>query len=138
MGKKLGSGPGMNNPDVISRSLETIFVFKYSNSLMRIREGKIFGSGIRDKHPGSATLRNQYKQTSGVWPRVRARALRSPVFFGLINMPNRALRVPPAFAASLILIYPPKLFLRPELGPPGVHISIHWAKLHPSELHCIY
>ena len=57
---------------------------------------------------------------------MRARALRAPVFFGLINMPNRALRAPrPAFAASLILIYPPKLFLRPELGPPGVRISIY-------------
>jgi hypothetical protein len=76
--------------------------------------------------------------TSGVWPCVRARVLRAPVFFGLINMPYRALHALPAFAASLILIYPPKLFLRPELGPPGVRISIHWTKLHPSELHCIY
>ncbi len=82
---------------------------------------------------------HHYIITSGVWSRVRARALRAPVFFGLINMPKRALRAPPpAFAASLILIYPPKLFLRPELRPPWVRISIHWAKLHPSELHCIY
>jgi hypothetical protein len=48
----------MNNPDHISESLETIFGFKYLNSLMRIRDlgWKKFGSEIRDKHPGSATL----------------------------------------------------------------------------------
>jgi hypothetical protein len=28
MGKNPGSGPGMNNPDHISKSLETIFWFK--------------------------------------------------------------------------------------------------------------
>ncbi len=36
-----GSGSGMNNPDHISESLETIFLgLKYLNSLMRIRDGK--------------------------------------------------------------------------------------------------
>jgi hypothetical protein len=82
-----GSRSGMNNPDHVSESLETIFGLKYLYSLMRIRdpgwkkfgsgieqirirEGKNsdprsgmekfgsvpFGSGIRDKYPGSATL----------------------------------------------------------------------------------
>jgi hypothetical protein len=62
MGKKSGSGSGMNNPDHIFESLKTIFWVKI-NSLMRIRDGKssylgwkTFGSGILDKHPGSATL----------------------------------------------------------------------------------
>jgi hypothetical protein len=42
MGKKSESGSGMNNPDHISESLETIFVvgLKYLNLLMRIRDGK--------------------------------------------------------------------------------------------------
>jgi hypothetical protein len=40
MGKKSGSGSGINNPDHISESLETIFGLKYFNSLMRIRDGK--------------------------------------------------------------------------------------------------
>jgi hypothetical protein len=40
MGKKSGSGSGMNNPDHISDSLETIFWVKILNSLMRIRDGK--------------------------------------------------------------------------------------------------
>jgi hypothetical protein len=61
MGKNSGSGSGMNNPNHISESLETIFLeLKYLNSLMRIREPgwkknrirpgmeKIW---IRDKHP---------------------------------------------------------------------------------------
>jgi hypothetical protein len=67
MGKKSGSGSGMNNPDHISESLESIFRLEYLNSLMRIRDPgwknsdqssgmEKFGSGIRDKHPGSATL----------------------------------------------------------------------------------
>jgi hypothetical protein len=55
MGKK--SGSGMNIPDHISESLETIFGL---NSLIRIRNLFDLGSGIpdgkiriRDKHPGS-------------------------------------------------------------------------------------
>ncbi len=65
MGKKSKSGSGMNIPDHIFDSLETIFSVKNLNSLfrMRIRDPEIFwpGSGmekiwIRDKHPGSATL----------------------------------------------------------------------------------
>jgi hypothetical protein len=59
-----------NNPNHISLSLATIFGLKYLNSLMRIRDPgsgmetvrirdpgwKKVASGIRDKHPGSATL----------------------------------------------------------------------------------
>jgi hypothetical protein len=61
MGKKSGSGSGMNNPDHIYESLETIFIFlglKYLNSLMRIWDGKYadlgwkkFGSGINIPDP---------------------------------------------------------------------------------------
>jgi hypothetical protein len=44
------SGSGMNNPDHISESLETVFWFKILNlnSLMRIRDGKSWdpGSGM--------------------------------------------------------------------------------------------
>jgi hypothetical protein len=52
MGKKSGSGSGMNNPDHISQSLEIIFFgLKYLNSLMRIWDPgsgmEKFGSGIR-------------------------------------------------------------------------------------------
>jgi hypothetical protein len=50
MGKKSGSGSGMNKQDHISESFETIFGLKYLSSLMRIRDPgwKKFGSGIRD------------------------------------------------------------------------------------------
>jgi hypothetical protein len=50
VGKKLGSGSEMNNPDYISESLETFFGFKYINSLMQIQDPgwKKFGSWIRD------------------------------------------------------------------------------------------
>jgi hypothetical protein len=47
MGKKSGSGSGMNNPDHISESLETIFGVKYFKSLKGIRDGK-------NSDPGSA------------------------------------------------------------------------------------
>jgi hypothetical protein len=50
--KKSESGSGMNNPDHISRSLETIFWVKILK----------FFWGIRDKHPGSATLVLTYKK----------------------------------------------------------------------------
>jgi hypothetical protein len=56
MDKKSGSRSGMNNPDHISESLETIFwvkilkFFEADPGWKKIR--------IRDKHPGSATLVN--------------------------------------------------------------------------------
>ena len=46
----------MNNPDHISESLETNFWVKILKFLMRIRDGKNFGSGmekIRLQDPGS-------------------------------------------------------------------------------------
>jgi hypothetical protein len=56
-----GSGSGMNNPDHISESLQTIFwvkIFKFfdAGSGSGIRNLFDPGSGIRDKHPGSTTL----------------------------------------------------------------------------------
>jgi hypothetical protein len=68
IGKKSGSGSGMINPDHISESLEIIFwgwntsiLYADPGSAMEkfwsgIRVWKKFGFGIRDKHPGSATL----------------------------------------------------------------------------------
>jgi hypothetical protein len=68
MGKKSGSGSGMNNPDHISESLEKIFwvkILKFFNAdpgsvmeKIRIRDEKI---RIRDKHPSSATLARTYR-----------------------------------------------------------------------------
>jgi hypothetical protein len=53
MGKKSGSGSGMNNPNHIFESLETVFWVKILKFLMRIRDGKKsdpgwkkFGSGM--------------------------------------------------------------------------------------------
>jgi hypothetical protein len=48
VGKKSGSGSGMNNPDHISERLETIFLVKILPFLIRIRDGKIMepGSGM--------------------------------------------------------------------------------------------
>jgi hypothetical protein len=59
MGKRSGSGSGMNNPDHISKSLETILWVNFLRSGIRnekkiwIRDGKNSDPG---KHPGSATL----------------------------------------------------------------------------------
>jgi hypothetical protein len=51
----------MNNPDHISEFRKKFLGLKYLNSLMWIRDGKIRirdgKNWIRDKHPGSATLR---------------------------------------------------------------------------------
>jgi hypothetical protein len=46
MGKKSGTGSGMNNPDNISGSSETLFWVKILKLLMRIR-----GSGINIPDP---------------------------------------------------------------------------------------
>ncbi len=46
----------MNNPDHISESLETICWVKMLKFFDAYPGWKKFGSDIRDKHPGSATL----------------------------------------------------------------------------------
>jgi hypothetical protein len=46
----------MKNPDHISESLETIFGVKIFKFFDADPGWKKSGSGIRDKHPGSATL----------------------------------------------------------------------------------
>jgi hypothetical protein len=59
MCKKSRSGSGMNIPNHISESLETVFLFKNTGSgifFTRDPGWKKFKSGIRDKHPGSATV----------------------------------------------------------------------------------
>jgi hypothetical protein len=56
MGKKSGSGSGMNNPDHISESLEIIFPVKILKFFDADPGWTKFGSGSRDKHPGAATL----------------------------------------------------------------------------------
>jgi hypothetical protein len=59
---------------------------------------------VRDEIP------SKIFHTSGFWPRVRACALRAPVFFGLINTQKGALRAPPPpIAAPLLLIHPQKI-----------------------------
>ncbi len=51
-----------------------------------------------------------YKYTSGFWPRVRARALRAPVFLGsLPRQTGRCAPPSPPIAASLLRIWPPKI-----------------------------
>jgi hypothetical protein len=45
--------------------------------------------------------------------------VRATVFLDSLSCKTGALRAPPPIAASLLLIYPPKLSLRPELGPSG-------------------
>jgi hypothetical protein len=47
-----GSGSAKNNPDHISESLEIFFGLKYFISLMRIRDGKKFGSGMEKSISG--------------------------------------------------------------------------------------
>jgi hypothetical protein len=60
MGKKSGSGSGMNNPGHISESLGTISWVKILKFFDADPGWKKFGSGIRDKHPGSTTLHTAY------------------------------------------------------------------------------
>jgi hypothetical protein len=53
MDKKSGSGSGMNNLDHISEAIFLVKILEFSDA----NPGwKKFGSEIRDKHPGSATL----------------------------------------------------------------------------------
>ncbi len=82
--------------------------------------------------------------TSGFWPRVRARALRAPVFLGSFICQTAPPLWPPPGHRSFAA--PPKIINIPEtkcfssglnLGLQGC-ISFHRAKLHSSELHCTF
>jgi hypothetical protein len=49
-------------------------------------------------------------KTSGFWPHVRARALRAPVFLSSLPPQTGRCAPPPAYAASLLLIRPLKIY----------------------------
>jgi hypothetical protein len=84
--------------------------------------------------PNNMLALANYNETSGFWPRVRAS------LSGLKNTPNG--RCAPPIAASLLTIK--KKIPETKGFPSGPnsdrqgHISFHWAKLHPTELHCTY
>ncbi len=81
--------------------------------------------------------------TSGFWPRMRARALRAPVFLGSLPCPTGRFTPPPAY---LSFAAPPKIKLFPETKciPSGPNsgrqgrIFFHWVKLYPTELRCTF
>ncbi len=54
----------MNNPDHIYESLENFFGVKILKFFDSDPGWKKFGSGVRDKHPGSATLLGFTKEIS--------------------------------------------------------------------------
>jgi hypothetical protein len=58
-----------------------------------------------------------------------------PSFWSHCHAQRGAAR-PPAYRSFAAFIYPPKFSLRSELGRQG-RISFPWAKLHPTEQHCI-
>ncbi len=83
--------------------------------------------------------------TSVFWPRVRARALRAPVFLGsLTRKKGRCAPPPRPSQLRCFLFFKNKNNLFPETKcfPSGPNsgrqgrIFFHWAKLHPTELHC--
>ncbi len=75
-----------------------------------------------------------YRKTSGFWPRVRARALRAPVFLGSLLRPTGRCAHPRPSQLRCFLFTP--LSLGPNSGRQG-RLSFHWSKLHLTELHCI-
>jgi hypothetical protein len=63
MGKKSGSGSGMNNPDHVSESSETIFWVKILKFVDVDTGSGMEKIRIRDKYPGSATLETCKKKS---------------------------------------------------------------------------
>jgi hypothetical protein len=86
MGKKslsdLGSGSGMNISDHISESLETFFWDGGIRNLFDPGSGmQEFGSGIREKHPGSATLPTYFTAFTGKYEEERKKLSRTQEFW---------------------------------------------------------
>jgi hypothetical protein len=99
-----------------------------------------------NKKGGPLAINFFYKilYTSVFWPRVRARALRAPVFLGSLTHQKGRCAPPRQSQLRCFLFFKNKNNLFPETkcfpsGPNSGrqgHISFHWAKLHPTELHC--
>ncbi len=64
------------------------------------------GTEAKDHHGSVKVLKQENHTmvfyTSGFWPRVRARALRAPVFLGALPRPTGHCEPPPPIAASLL------------------------------------
>jgi hypothetical protein len=92
MGKKTGSGSGMNNPDHISKGLETNFLWVkiHINYLMRIRDPgwKNSDPGWKNLGPGWKNSARLFDQCSGVRDifigiRIRTKGLRIRILLRL-------------------------------------------------------
>jgi hypothetical protein len=53
-----------------------------------------------------------YFKTSGFWPRVRARALRAPVFLSLLLPQTGALRAPSPSPIALLFLFDPQKYIK--------------------------
>jgi hypothetical protein len=88
-------------------------------------------------------LRGKSVYTSGFWPRVRARALRAPVFLGALPRPTgrcapprqSQLRCSPKNIKNKRFPETKCLPSGPNSGRQG-RICFHWVKLHSTELSC--
>jgi hypothetical protein len=145
MGKKSGSGSGMNNPDHISKSLKPFFCvtilkffdadpgWKKFGSVIRDRKNsdpesgmekiRIRNpvSGIKDKHPGSATLLTHYNTYS-----LSLAASTFSKFATIVQQPPRA---PPAEPTAAERARQRDLF-QPDTPSPESSVVSSWEDLH--------
>ncbi len=67
----------------------------------------------------SGAVAKSYMTTSGFWPRMRARALRAPVFLSSLPPQTGRCAPPPRPSQLLCFLFDPQKYLQPiELGPP--------------------
>jgi hypothetical protein len=87
MGKKSGSGPGINNPDHISESLETIFCVKILKFFDADPGWKKFESGIKIRNTVHMYIKGLRQETKKF-----AKFKYKIALTGSITMPVRLLR----------------------------------------------
>ncbi len=122
------------------------FTSKHRKSISFVCSLNIYKKNTNAFIPASPLIQFIHTQkhimTSGFWPRVRARALRAPVF--LSSLTHKTGRCAPP-RPSQVRCSPQiknKLFPETKGLPSGPnsgrqgHIFFHWAKLHPTKLRC--
>jgi hypothetical protein len=80
---------------------------------------------------------HKYLVTSRFWPRVRARALRAPVFLGSLPRPTGRCAPPPRPSQLRCFLFDPKKYLQSiELGPPTSRAFFFPKKAMKNEVPC--
>jgi hypothetical protein len=127
----------------IRENFDFALLGRTGNILKSKTTAKLRGKKPRSHYEHLPFSRPPFFLTSGFWPRVRARALRAPVFLGPLKRQTGAARPPPSQLRCSPKNKKINYFQKQNVSLQAliwaardVRKSFYWVKLHPNELHC--